>query len=194
VRTPTLTGLGERSHLAHPGIVMQTHIDDVTGVLTYEDLRGVILAGTSSSGAVISGVADRAPERISQLVYVDAFVPDDGQAVFDLISPQRRPAMQALVESEGFGWLLPRYAAQPWEQVVSQVWQVADEADLRWMLARLCPTPFEHFASPVRLANPAAERLPRTYIRCRGFPHPGFDRYITSPHELAPLLLELAAV
>jgi hypothetical protein len=56
---------------------------------------------------VISGVADRAPERISQLVYVDAFVPDDGQAVFDLISPQRRLAMQALVESEGFGWLLP---------------------------------------------------------------------------------------
>jgi len=165
---------------------------------------------------VISGVADRAPERIAQLVYVDAFVPDDGQAVFDLISPQRRPAMEALVESEGFGWLLPRYAAQPWEQVVRQVWQVADEADLRWMLARLRPTPFGHFTSPVRLANPAAERLPRTYIRCRGFPHPGFDRYaqtasqdplwrlfqsesshlpyITNPHELAPVLLELAAV
>jgi pimeloyl-ACP methyl ester carboxylesterase len=187
VRTPTLTGLGERSHLAHPGIVMRTHIDDVASVLTYDDLREVILAGTSSSGAVISGVADRVPERISQLVYIDAFVPDDGQAVFDLVSPQRRPAMQALVESEGFGWLLPR----------------------------LRPTPFGHFTSPVRLANPAAEQLPRTYIRCRGFPHPGFDRYaqtasqaphwrlfhlagshlpyITSPHELAPMLLELAA-
>ena len=215
VRTPTLTGLGERSHLAHPGIVMQTHIDDVASVLIYDDLREVILAGTSSSGAVISGVADRVPERISQLVYVDAFVPDDGQAVFDLISPQRRPAMEALVESEGFGWLLPRYAAPPWEQVVRQAWQVADEADLRWMLPRLRPTPFGHFTSPVRLANPAAGRLPRTYIRCRGFPHPGFDRYaqtasqdpswrllqlegshlpyITSPHELAPMLLELAA-
>ena len=72
------------------------------------DLRAVILAGTSSSGAVISGVADRVPERISALVYIDAFVPDNGQAVFDLISPQRRPAMEALVASEGFGWLLPR--------------------------------------------------------------------------------------
>ncbi len=214
VHTPTLTGLGERSHLAHPGIVMQTHIDDVTSVLTYDDLEEVILAGTSSSGAVISGVADRAPERISQLVYMDAFVPDDGQAVFDLIPPQRRPAMEALVESEGFGWLLPRFAAQPWEQFVRQAWQVADEADLRWMLARLRPTPFGHFTSPVRLVNPAAERLPRTYIRCHGFRHPGFDRYaqtasqdprwrllqlesnhlpyITSPHELAPMLLELA--
>jgi pimeloyl-ACP methyl ester carboxylesterase len=80
-------------------------------VLIYDDLREVILAGSSSSGAVISGVADRVPERISQLVYVDAFVPDDGQAVFDLISPQRRPAMEALVESEGFGWLLPRWNA-----------------------------------------------------------------------------------
>jgi pimeloyl-ACP methyl ester carboxylesterase len=215
VRTPTLTGLGERSHLAHPGIVIQTHIDDVTSVLTNDDLREVILAGTSSSGAVISGVADRAPERISQLVYVDAFVPDDGQAVIDLIPPQRRPAMEALVEAEGFGWLLPRFAAQPWEPFVRQAWQVADEADLRWMLARLRPTPFGHFTSPVRLVNPAAERLPRTYIRCRGFPHPGFDRYaqaasqdrrwrlfqlesnhlpyITSPRELAPMLLELAA-
>jgi pimeloyl-ACP methyl ester carboxylesterase len=131
VRTPTLTGLGERSHLAHPGIVMRTHIDDVASVLTYDDLREVILAGTSSSGAVISGVADRVPERISKLVYIDAFVPGDGQAVFDLISPQRRPAMEALVASEGFGWLVPRYAAPPWEQVARQAWQVADEADLR---------------------------------------------------------------
>ena len=76
---------------------MQTHIGDVTSVLTYDDPAGVILAGTSSSGAVISGVADRVPERISQLVYVDAFVPDDGQAVFDLIPPQRPPAVEALV-------------------------------------------------------------------------------------------------
>ena len=153
VRTPTLTGLGERSHLAHPGIVLQTHIDDVTSMLTYADLREVILAGTSSSGAVISGVADRVPERISQLVYVDAFVPGDGQALLDLILPQRRPAMETLVETEGFGWLLPRFAAQPWEQFVRQAWQVADETDLRWMLARLRPTPFGHFTSPVRLGT-----------------------------------------
>jgi pimeloyl-ACP methyl ester carboxylesterase len=215
VHTPTLTGLGERSHLAHPGIVMQTHIDDVTSVLIYDDLRGVILAGTSSSGAVISGVADRVPERISQLVYVDGFVPQDGQAVFDLIPSQRQPAMETLVETEGFGWLLPRFAAQPWEQFVRQAWQVTDEADLKWMLARLRPTPFGHFTSPVRLVNPGAEQLPRTYIRCRGWMHPGFDRcaqaarkdprwrllqlgsnhlpYITSPRELAAVLLKLAA-
>jgi hypothetical protein len=84
-----------------------------------------------------------------------------------------------------------------------------------WKKLVPCSTPFGHLTSPVRLANPAADQLPRTYIRCRGFPHPGFDRYaqtasqdphwrlfhlagshlpyITSPHELAPMLLELAA-
>ena len=129
-------------------------------------------------------MADRVPERISKLVYIDAFVPGDGQAVFDLISPRRRPAMEALVASEGFGWLLPRYAGPPWEQVARQAWQVADEADLRWMLPRLRPTPgFDRYAQTAsqdphwRLFHLAGSHLP----------------YITSPHELAPVLLELAA-
>jgi hypothetical protein len=106
-------------------------------------------------------------------------------------------------------------AAQPWEQFAREAWQVTDEADLTWMLARLRPTPLGHFTSPVRLVNPAAERPPRTYIRCRGWPNPGFDRYalaasqdprwhchqldsghlpyITSPHQLAAMLLQPAA-
>jgi hypothetical protein len=92
---------------------------------------------------------------------------------------------------------------------------VTDEADLAWMLARWRPTPFGHFTSPIRLGNPAAEQLPKTYIRCHRWPNPTFDRhaqtaeqnprwrlrhldsshlpYITNPHELAPMLLELAA-
>ncbi len=195
--------------------VLQTHVDDVVTMLTYEDPRGVILVGTSSSGAVITAVADRAPDRISQLICLDAFVPGDGQALWDLIPPQRRPAMETLVQTEGFGWLLPRMAAQPWEQFAREAWQVTDEADLTWMLARLRPTPLGHFTSPVRLVNPAAERPPRTCIRCRGWPNPGFDRYaqaasqdprwhchqldsghlpyITSPHQLAAMLLQPAA-
>jgi hypothetical protein len=138
---------------------------------------------------------------------LDAFVPGGGQALWDLIPPQRRPAMETLVQTEGFGWLLPRMAARPWEQFAREAWQVTDEADLTWMLARLRPTPLGHFTSPVRLVNPAAERPPRTYIRCRGWPNPGFDRYAqaasqdprwhchqldsghlpyrTSPHQLA---------
>jgi pimeloyl-ACP methyl ester carboxylesterase len=215
VHTPTLTGLGERSHLAHPGVVMQTHVDDVVSVLSYDDSREVILVGTSSSGAVITGVADRVPERISQLIYVDAFVPEGGQALWDLIPPPRRPPMEALVETEGFDWLLPRFAAQPWDQFLREAWQVADEADLEWMLARLRPTPFGHFTGSVQLVNPAEQQFPRTYIRCRRWPNPSFDRYaqaasqdprwrlleldsshipyITNPHQLAPMLLQPCA-
>jgi hypothetical protein len=164
---------------------------------------------------VITGVADRVPERIAHLVYVDAFVPEDGQALWDLISPQRRPGMKALADTEGFGRLLPRFAPEPWEQFLPQAWQVTGEADLAWMLDRLRPTPPGHFTSLVRRVNPAADQPPRTYIRCRGWPNPGFDRYaqtasqdprwrllhldsshppyVTNPYQLAPMLLELAA-
>ncbi len=121
--------------------------------------------------------------------------------------------MEALVEAEGDGWLLPRFAAPPWEQFVQQAWQVTDPADMAWMLPRLRPTPFAHFTGVVRCRNPAAERLPRTYVRCTAWPHPGFDRfaqvasetpgwrrrdlggshlaYVTSPDELTSTLREL---
>src|ERR1700709_2108378 len=83
--TPTLTGLGERSHLAHSDIDLETHIADILGVLKYEDLRGINLIGHSYSGMVSTGVADRARERIAQLIYIDAFVPRDGESAFDVL-------------------------------------------------------------------------------------------------------------
>ena len=212
VHTPTLTGLGERAHLARPEIGLETHIEDVVNVLRYRDLSDVILVGISSGRMVISGVADRLPERIARLVYLDAFVPEDGQCLLDLIPPDRRAAMEALVEAEGNGWLLPRFAPAPWEEFVPEAWRVTDEADLQWLVARLVPTPFGQFRDSVRRRNPAAETLPRTYIRCLQWPHPGFDRhadaarrtagwscrelaaphlpYITHARELAESLLE----
>jgi pimeloyl-ACP methyl ester carboxylesterase len=215
VYTPTLTGLGERAHLARPEVGLGTHIEDVVNVVKYEDLSGVILVGNSSGGVVITGVADRVPEQIAQVVYLDAFVPEDGQCMLDMIPPDRRPAMETLVRTEGEGWLLPRFATAPWERFVPDAWRVTDEGDLRWMLARLAPTPFGHFREPVHRRNPAAEKLPRTYIRCLQWPHVGFDRYadtarrtagwhcrelaaphlpyITHPREVVELLLEAAA-
>ena len=213
VSTPTLTGLGERSHLARPEIGLETHVTDVVNVLKDEDLRDVVLVGHSSSGVVITGVADRAPERIAHVVYLDAFVPDDGQAVFDLVTPDRRQALEGLVKSEGQGWLLPRFAPPPWETIVRDMWGVTDNSDVRWMLERLVPTPVGHFKDPVRRTNPAAQKLPRAYVRCRQFPSPRFDthaemarrtagwRYrelaashhvaVTMPDKVADLLLEL---
>ena len=177
VSTPTLTGLGERSHLARPEIGLEAHVTDVVNVLKDEDLRDVILVGHSSSGVVITGVADREPGRIAHVVYLDAFVPDDGQAVFDLVTPDRRQALEKLVKSEGQGWLLPRFAPPPWETIVRDMWGVTDNDDVRWMLERLRPTPVGHFKDPVRRTNPAAEKLPRAYVRCRQFPNPRFDTH-----------------
>ena len=214
VFTPTLTGLGERAHLASRDVGLEVHVKDVANVLEYEDLRQVILVGNSSGGMVITGVADRMPERIAHVVYLDAFVPEDGQSMLDIIPPERRPLMEALVQQEGDGWLLPRFAPPPWEKFVPEAWRITDEADLRWVLPRLRPTPFGHFKEPVRRNNTAAEKLPRTYIRCQGWPNASFDRYaeiarnatgwrhrelatshlpyITHPRELADLLTEAA--
>ena len=89
VFTPTLTGLGERVHLANPDIGLDTHIQDILMVLEYEELRDVILVGYSYSGMVITGVAELAPERISQLIYLDAFVPQDGQSMLDNAGARR---------------------------------------------------------------------------------------------------------
>jgi pimeloyl-ACP methyl ester carboxylesterase len=212
VFTPTLTGLGERAHLASPEVGLGTHVEDVASVLEFEDLGQAILVGNSSGGMVITGVADRMPERIAHVVYVDAFVPQDGQSMMDIIPPERRPLIETMVQEEGRGWLIPRLASAPWEKFVPEAWNITDKSDLRWVLPRLRPTPFGHFREPVRRKNAAAEKLPRTYIRCSGWPNASFDRYaevarnhagwrhrelatnhlpyITHPNELANLLLE----
>src|ERR1700724_4250982 len=83
--TPTYTGLGERAHLANPAIDLETHIRDVLGVLEFEDLRDVVLLGHSYGGMVATGVADRARDRVAKLIYLDAFVPQDGQSMLDLL-------------------------------------------------------------------------------------------------------------
>ncbi|MGH2374095.1 MAG: alpha/beta fold hydrolase [bacterium] len=146
-------------------IGLETHIQDVVNVLTYEDLSGVILVGHSNGGTLITSVADRVPERLAHLVYLDAFVPEDGQATIDLITFSRQ-AWEDRVRTEGYGWLLPSLQPVPWDDFVRDVWRVTDEADRRWMVARLGPTPFKTFTDPVRRMNPAAGKLPRTYIRC----------------------------
>ena len=213
VYTPTLTGLGELAHLARPEVGLQTHIEDVVNVLEYGDLRNVILVGNSSGGMVITGVAERAPERIAQVIYLDAFVPGDGQSLVDLLPPERKHAFEEFAKSEGKGWLVPRFAPLPWEHIVRKMWGVNDDADVRWMLARLVPTPLGHFTEPVRRTNPASDKLVRTYVRCLQFKHPGFDQHsamaqrapnwryremaaphlppITHPRELTEILVQL---
>ncbi|MGY1660405.1 alpha/beta fold hydrolase [Geodermatophilus sp. SYSU D00705] len=213
VVAPTLTGLGDRSHLLDHGIDLLTHVEDVVNVLTYEDLDRVVLVGSSSGGAVVTGVADRLPERVAEVVYLDAFVPEDGQCVFDLVAPERRAAMEALVATEGDGWLLPRFAPPPWPEILSRLWGITDADDAAWAEPRLRATPVGHFTRPLHLTGAVGD-LPRSYVRCTRFPHPGFDRWaqraaesrgwrhralacghlahVSDPDAVAAVLLELA--
>ena len=141
VFTPTLTGLGERAHLANREVGLGTHIEDVANVLKFEDIRDAILVGNSSGGMVIAGVADRIPERIAHVVYLDAFVPEDGQSLFDIVPSERSQPMRELVQKEGDGWLVPRFASPEWEKFVPEAWHITDQSDLRWVLPRLTATP-----------------------------------------------------
>ena len=101
--TPTYTGLGERAHLASPSNDLETHIQDVLGVLQFEELREVTLIGHSYGGMVATGVADRVPDRIVQLIYLDAFVPTNGQALIDLLPSEERQRLLDSVKT-GDGW------------------------------------------------------------------------------------------
>src|SRR4051812_28090072 len=109
--TPTYTGLGERVHLANPSLDLESHIEDILNVITYEDLRDIVLVGHSYGGMVATGVADRARDRVAQLIYIDAFVPGDGQSLFDLNEPGRVSSQNAA--KNGDGWRVPPMAAPP---------------------------------------------------------------------------------
>jgi pimeloyl-ACP methyl ester carboxylesterase len=158
VFTPALTGLGERSHLASAQVDLETHVRDVVAVLEYEDLREVVLVGHSYGGMVISGVADRVPERLALLVYLDAEVPMDGQSELDLLPAQERAGYEEAARSKGQGWLIPPPLPEP----------LPDDLDprVRWAMLRMVSQPLATFAQPLRLSNPAGSKVPRSYVLC----------------------------
>jgi pimeloyl-ACP methyl ester carboxylesterase len=140
VYTPTLTGLGERSHLASPEINLSTHIQDILNVLIYEDLTDVVLVGHSYSGMVIAGVADRAPERVTRLVYLDAFVPEDGQSLRDILRPPHGEGvnLESLLVD---GWRLPY-------PFLERPFGITSEVDKQWVLDKITPQPANTLLEP----------------------------------------------
>lgn len=106
---PTLTGSGERVHLASPNVDLDTHLTDIVNVIRYENLRDVTLVGHSYGGYVITGVAERIPERLGQLIYLDAFVPESGKTMFDLIGPELTAFMTQASQNMGDGWRVPHF-------------------------------------------------------------------------------------
>lgn len=156
VVTPPLTGIGERSHLAAPHVGLGLHVRDVVNAVLYEDLADIVLLGFSYGGMVVTGALDEIGDRVRELVYLDAFVPADGQSAADLA-----PAMAAAIPTGlGAGWLIPAPERE-----------YEDPAEAAWSAPRRSPQPVATFTEPVHCAVAVDDRpLGRTYIRATGGP------------------------
>jgi pimeloyl-ACP methyl ester carboxylesterase len=154
VFTPSLTGIGERVHLTSPQVGLTTHVTDVVNAVLYEDLRDIVLLGFSYGGLVVTGALEHVGDRVRHLVYLDAFVPGDGDSADG-------SGGHAVIEL-GRDWLVP---PQPRE--------FDDPAEAAWAGARRTPQPARCFTEPVRLARPLEEYpFTRTYIKATGAPRP----------------------
>lgn len=160
VFTPTLTGMGERSHLG-PRVGLSTHIDDVVAVLEFEDLHDVVLCGASYGGMAVTGAADRAAGRVALVVYVDALVPVDGQCGLDLLPEGFGAVVRAAADAYGHGWVAVPDAVLPPGGLIAE--------DIRASyVARLRDQPVATFTEPIHLTN-AAAGVRRAFLRCTGY-------------------------
>jgi pimeloyl-ACP methyl ester carboxylesterase len=206
VFTPSLTGLGERHHLLTPEVGLDTHIADVVSLLEHEDLRDVILAGHSYGGIVVTGAADRALDRVAQLVFLDAAILSDGESLRN-VTPALDMMREEMKVVDGIELVL-----WPDDPVAYAIYGVTDETDWAWMRERLHPHPWRAFTDKLRLAHPeAVARLPRTVINCPSTLEKrkgesleryhigdrvweldtGHDIMITEPEKTAEMLLRL---
>jgi pimeloyl-ACP methyl ester carboxylesterase len=166
VFTPTLTGLGERSHLMSPSIDLDTHINDVVNVVKWEDLKGVCLVAHSYGGWPVSGALEKILDRVSSIVFLDAFVPEDGQKGFDVASDFSR---KGTVEAQQKGEISrPAPPASAFH---------VNEQDRAWVDSKTMPQPLALAFSTIKLTG-ARERVAKTtYIRAPIYPQPAFDTY-----------------
>jgi len=202
VIAPSLTGYGDKAHLLGPEVGLDTHVDDVVTLITEQDLTDVILVGHSYAGMVVSSAANRVPDRIAHLVYLDAMVPEDGETVLDV-----HPMTRELIDRAA-GWRIPPLPVA--------MFGVTDPADVAWLRTMLSDQPVLCFRQPVRLDDPAVRAIPRTHIHCvahvpegverRPVPEigpdgrpsrvweldAGHDCMITVPAELTDLLLKVS--
>ncbi|BCJ51900.1 esterase [Actinoplanes sp. NBRC 14428] len=205
VFAPSLTGHGDTAGLMRPGVGLDTYVEDLARLFTGRGLAEVVLVGHSFAGMIISSVANRMPERVAHLVYLDAMDPTDGQAALDVA-----PAAQSLIDEAAASdapWRLP--------PLPPAFFGVTEPADVAWLHTILTDEPAQIFQQPAKLGNPAAETIPATYIRCvdhrsvPGAPQPvpgtrpnggpvrvwelesGHDCMITTPSGLAEILLKI---
>jgi pimeloyl-ACP methyl ester carboxylesterase len=164
VHPVTLTGLGERAHLARPEVDLETHIADVVNLLDYEDLSDVMLVGHSYSGTVVTAVADRRSARIAKVVYLDTSPLPDGTAIVDVQTAEQRERQRLEVERSGDGWRWPVPDAQTLASGAFGSAAGLTEAHLRLFAERATPQPYATFTSPVQLEGAWPEGVRRAAI------------------------------
>jgi pimeloyl-ACP methyl ester carboxylesterase len=160
----TLTGLGERAHLADRDVDLETHITDVVNLLDYEELNDVVLVGHSYAGAVITGVADRLPDRLHAVVYLDTAPLPAGAAITDLQTPEQRERQRREVEQAGDGW---RWPVPDGDTLTSGIYGSASglsPSDIELISSRGTPQPYATFTSPLRLRADGSDDLRRVAI------------------------------
>ena len=203
VYTPTLTGLGERSHLLSIRPTLDMFVEDVAQVIKYEDLSNIVLVGHSFAGAVISALADRMPEKLSHLVYLDAQVLKSGQSPADMAAEGLIDIYKERARPSG-------YMSIPCPPVEN--FGIVDPAMVEWARARVTPHPYQTYFDRLELKHPLGNGVPATYIAVTplfpntvhsratareqpGWTHleiaAGHDAMLTSPDELTALLDKL---
>lgn len=208
VYTPTLTGLGEREHLLSPDVDLDMHVTDIVKVLQFEDLSDVYLVGHSYGGMVITGVADRVPERIGNLVYLDAAFPTSGQSLVDVAGGLMGQAREKARVVDGVELVL-----FPGDDPID-FYGVKEPEQIAWMKPKLTPHPFRCFEQKLELRDEARVRaLPQSFIVCaENMPEEyhdalremcqgrfwvldtGHDLMISEPEALAAIFDELATL
>ncbi len=204
VFTPTLTGLGERSHLLSPHVNLDTHIEDVVNLIKWEELSDVVLCGHSYSGCVISGVADRVPNRIGALIYLDAFVLRDGQSLLDTMPLYHKEMHLEAARCTGDGWKVP--------PIPAEVFNV-NTIDRAWVNRQCTPQPLATLQQSIKLRGHADTIENVTFVLTTAFndsPFPqfykeakakgwntltlacGHDAMLDMPEELTQLLVKVA--
>ncbi len=165
VYTPTNTGLGDRVHLLTKDTNVSTHVTDIVNLFKWEDLSDVVLVGHSYGGLVISGVADAIPDKISSIVFLDAFFPADGDDLISKSSPAFKDAINAAIQHGDISLKAPPAAA----------FGVNDTADAAWVNGKLTPQPFGTYTEKVSYKGGREKIAKKTYIRAIGYKSPTFD-------------------
>jgi pimeloyl-ACP methyl ester carboxylesterase len=175
VFAPTLTGVGERAHLTELSIDLSTQIEDVVRVMQHEDLSDVVLVGHSYGGLVVSGVAERLEKTIKSIVFLDAFVPDNGMSLSDYWSSDRRKQFEDMAATTGGKTIPPPPAA----------FFKVNEKDQAWVDSRCVPHPYPCFTEKVKLTGARERIAKKAYVRAADYPSPYFsmfyDKYKNDP-------------